>query len=222
MKLLLLTCASVLSLSTYGQEGVIVRIVNQLSEEPLAQASAHLLTDTSQATTNALGYLQIDAAPGDSLVLTAPGYLPGVVVVPEVAKFQASLVPADSLLAFEGGIQSFYRQLGETINYPRSARSQRLQGITYTSFTIDEAGNMTDIQPLASRPSSLHKEVVRALGRIKGQWETAYQGQIMTIPVVFRVEDGKDLKVEVQTIPGRLLEVIVVRAYSITEHRRVD
>lgn len=216
MKLLLLACVFALSLTTYGQEGVIVRIVNQLSEEPLAKASAHLFTDTIEATTNALGYLQIDAAPGDSLVLTAPGYLPGVVVVPVVAKFQASLVPADSLLAFEGGIQSFYRQLGETINYPRAARSQHLQGTTYTSFTIDEAGNMTNIQPLASRPSSLHKEVVRALGRIKGQWYSAYQGQIMTIPVVFRIEGGKGLKAEVQTIPGRLLEVIVVSAYSMT------
>lgn len=75
MKLLLTTCAFVLSLTTYAQKGVIVRIVNQMSEEPLAKASAHLLTDTATATANALGYLKIDATPGDSLVLTAPGYL---------------------------------------------------------------------------------------------------------------------------------------------------
>ena len=194
-----------------------MRIVDQLSEEPLEQATARLVTDTTGATTNVLGYLQIAATPGDSLVLTAPGYLPGVAVVPQVAKFQASLAPVDSLLAFEGGIKAFYQQLSETIGYPRSARSQGLQGTTYTSFTIDESGNMTNIQPLASRPSALHKEVVTTLGKLKGQWNPAYQGEIMTLPVVFRVEGGgKNLEVEVQTIPGRLLEVVVVSAYSVT------
>ncbi len=84
-----------------------MRIVDQLSEEPLEQATARLVTDTTGATTNALGYLQINATPGNSLVLTAPGYLPGVVVVPRVAKFQASLAPVDSLLAFEGGQRRF-------------------------------------------------------------------------------------------------------------------
>ena len=197
-----------------------MRVVDQLSEEPLAQASAHLTTDTAGATTNTMGYLQIAATPGDSLVLTAPGYLPGVAVVPQVAKFQASLAPADSLLAFEGGVKSFYQQLSETIEYPRSARAQGLQGTTYTSFTIDESGNTTNIQPLASHPSSLHKEVVSTLKKLKGQWNPAYQGEIMTLPVVFRVEGGeKDLEVEPQTIPGRLLEVIIVSAYSLTEHR---
>ena len=197
-----------------------MRIVDQLSEEPLAQASAHLTTDTAGATTNTMGYLQIAATPGDSLVLTAPGYLPGVVVIPQVAKFQASLAPTDSLLAFEGGMKSFYQQLSETIRYPRSARSQRLQGTIYTSFTIDEEGNITNIQPLASRTSSLHKEVARTLGRIKGQWDPAYQGQIMTLPVVFEMKGGgDDLRVEVQTIPGRLLEVVRVVAYAVTEYR---
>ena len=152
MKLLLTAFLFALSLAAHSQEGVIVRIVDQLSEEPLAQASAHLTTDTAGATTNTMGYLQIAATPGDSLVLTAPGYLPGVVVIPQVAKFQASLAPADSLLAFGGGIKAFYQQLSETIRYPRSARSQGLQGTTYTSFTIDESGNMTNIQPLAFPP----------------------------------------------------------------------
>jgi TonB family protein len=208
-------CLFVLGSTAHGQERVTVRIVDQLSEEPLAQASAHLTTDTAGATTNTMGYLQIAATPGDSLVLTAPGYLPGVVVVPQVAKFQASLDPTDSLLAFGGGIKAFYKQLSETIRYPRSARSQGLQGTTYTSFTIDESGNMTNIQPLASRPSSLHKEVISTLGRLKGQWNPAYQGEVMTLPVVFRVEGRrKDLKVEPQAIPGRLLGVVVVSAYS--------
>ena len=37
----------------------------------------------------------------------------------------------------------------------------------------------------------------------------------MTLPVVFRVEGRrKDLKVEPQTIPGLLLGVVVVSAYS--------
>ena len=215
MKILFIALLLTLRWSTYGQEGVVVRLVDQLSEEPLAQATARLLTDSSEVTTNALGYLQISAEPGDSLVLTAPGYLPGMAVVPQEAKFQASLVPVDSLLAFEGGIRSFYQQFSETVNYPRSARSEGLQGTTYTSFTIDEDGNMTNIQPLSSRPSSLHKAVVSTLKKVKGQWTSAYQGQIMTLPVVFRVEGGRrDLKVEVQTIPGRLLEVVVVSAYS--------
>lgn len=215
MKLLLTAFLFVLSLTAHSQEGVIVRIVDQLSEEPLGQATARRLADTAEVTTNALGYLQIAATPGDSLVLTAPGYLPGVVVVPQVAKFQASLAPTDSLLAFGGGIKAFYQQLSETIRYPRSARSQGLQGTTYTSFTIDESGNMTNIQPLASRPSSLHKEVISTLGGLKGQWNPAYQGEVMTLPVVFRVEGRrKDLKVEPQAIPGRLLGVVVVSGYS--------
>ena len=217
MKLPLTAFLFTLGLAAHGQQEVIVRIVDQLSEEPLPQATARLPADTSKATTNVLGYLQIAATPGDSLVLTAPGYLPGVAVVPQAAKFQASLAPVDSLLAFEGGIKSFYQQLSETIRYPRSARSQGLQGTTYTSFTIDESGNMTNIQPLASRPSALHKEVVSTLGKLKGQWDPAYQGEIMTLPVVFRVEGGnKNLEVKVQTIPGRLLEVAVVSAYSVT------
>ena len=220
MKLLFTALLLTLGLAAYGQQGVIVRMVDRLSEEPLGQATARLVTDTTGAITNAAGYLQIDASPGDSLVLTAPGYLPGVVVVPTTAKFQASLAPADSLLAFEGGMKSFYQQMGKTLRYPRSARSQRLQGVTYTLFTIDEAGNMTGFQSLTSRVSSLHKEVVRTLERIKGQWDPAYQGQNMTLPVVFEMKGGgENLKVEVKTIPGRLLEEIRVVAYSATEYR---
>ncbi|MGB3850869.1 MAG: energy transducer TonB [Tunicatimonas sp.] len=217
MKLSLSLLFLTISLVASGQRVTTVRIVDQLSEEPLKQASVRRVTDTTSATANAAGYLQIDASPGDSLLLTAPGYLPGVVVVPPVEKFQAGLAPTDSLLGFEGGMKSLYKQIGNALRYPHSARSQRLQGVTYTMFTIDEAGNMTDFQPLTSRVSSLHKEVIRTLKRVKGRWNPAYQGQNMTLPVIFEMkEGGENLRVEVKTIPGRLLEEVRVVAYSVT------
>ncbi len=45
----------------------------------------------------------------------------------------------------------------------------------------------------------------------------------MTLPAVLRVEAGRrDLEVENQTILGRLLEVVVVPAYSVIEHSVVN
>ena len=221
MKLPVLTFFLTFTFTVYGQRITIVRIADQLSKEPLAQASAHRVGDTASALTNSSGYLQIQAAPGDSLVIRAAGYQTGAIVVPEVSRFQACLSPVDSMLAFNGGMQSFYRQVGDAFRYPHSARKRGLQGTTYTSFVVGEAGEVTNIRPLTSRVSLLHKEVVRVLENLEGRWDASYAGQTITLPVVFRVDDGgKDLKIEPQPIPGRLLEVVVVVGYSSTTVRQ--
>ena len=199
----------------YGQNQVVIRVVDRLSGEPISSAKVTHLGDSTEATTNSRGFAQLFASVNDSIVLSADSYLTGVVTVPEQATFQASLEIAEEALSFEGGIKNFYEQLGKKLRYPRSARAKGSQRVTFTSFAIAPDGKMTDFRSLTSTHSALDREVARVLSDIKGAWSPAYRGQRMTLPVVFKLEsEGRKASQEDVAPEGRLLSEVVVVGYT--------
>lgn len=48
--------------------------------------------------------------------------------------------------SYPGGIQKFYEFLGSTLQYPKLAVDNNIQGTLYVSFTIEKDGSLTDIK----------------------------------------------------------------------------
>ena len=204
-------------LLSYGQDQVVIRMSDRLSEEPIPGAQVINLADSAKVLANSRGFAQLSASMGDSVVITADNYQTGMIVVPESERFQAGLDVTEEALAFEGSIKAFFEQLGKALRYPRIARSDGLQKVTFTSFVINQNGEMTDFRSLAPNPSVLEREVVRVLSKLKGTWSSAYQGKRMTLPVVFQIA-GSDSETDVEDVipEGRLLSEVVVAAYAVS------
>jgi len=65
--------------------------------------------------------------------------------------------------AFPGGINEFYRFLGKTIIYPKSAKDNKIEGVVIVSFVVDKEGGLTDLHILRSPDEAISLEALRVL-----------------------------------------------------------
>ncbi len=106
--------------------------------------------------------------------------------------------PADSTFIFVetppvplGGYSAFYKQLGETIEYPRRAKQREITGKVFVSFTVDRSGNVQEVDVLKGIGGGCDEEAKRVIGTTK--WEPGKQrGKPvrvrMVLPVVFDLQ----------------------------------
>ena len=65
---------------------------------------------------------------------------------PVFAQQQVVTDQIDEMPVYPGGDEALYRYISKNIRYPKSARSQRVQGKLFISFVVDKTGKVTDIQ----------------------------------------------------------------------------
>lgn len=82
---------------------------------------------------------------------------------------------------FPGGYDSLYSYIQNKIKYPPKAISQKIEGMVICTFTIDEKGQVTDLQVIKGNHPLLDNEVIRVLKEMP-KW-TPGEKQNKPVPV---------------------------------------
>jgi hypothetical protein len=69
-------------------------------------------------------------------------------------------IKVDKTATYEQGEQAMYQTITKQIRYPASARSENRSGLVQVSFTVDEKGNVGNVEATAGNVGSVMKEVV--------------------------------------------------------------
>jgi protein TonB len=90
---------------------------------------------------------------------------------------------------YPGGIEAFYKYLGQNIKYPKAAIKNKIQGIVEVSFTVEKDGTITTVEANKPIDPLLDAEAVRIITLMK-KWNPGMQdGKAVrvkyTIPIKF-------------------------------------
>jgi TonB family protein len=85
---------------------------------------------------------------------------------------------------YKGGIENFYRFIGENMRFPEEAARFNLQGTVIVSFTINKEGNIEDVEIIKSVGPSLDQEATRIL-LLSPKW---VPGSLKGVPVRVRYD----------------------------------
>lgn len=75
---------------------------------------------------------------------------------------------------FPGGMQAFYKYLGNNIRYPAVARENNVQGRVFVTFVVEKDGSLTDIKVMRGIGSGCDEEAVRVLKK-SPKWKAGIQ-----------------------------------------------
>lgn len=89
----------------------------------------------------------------------------------------------------EGGLEAFYRFIGENLQYPAQAVEEGIEGKVYVQFIVNKNGSLEDIQAIKGIGGGCNEEAVRVLS-MSNNWKPGLQrGQPvnvrMVIPITF-------------------------------------
>lgn len=75
---------------------------------------------------------------------------------------------------YPGGIEKFYKFLGDNIKYPPMAAENNVQGSVFVSFTVEKDGSLTDIKVERKLGSGTDEEAIRVL-KLSKRWNPGIQ-----------------------------------------------
>lgn len=81
-------------------------------------------------------------------------------------------VDVDKQARFPGGDMALYSYLQDSLRYPKEAIQNNVQGKVYIRLTIDETGNISQIEPLKDIGNGSLEEATR-LAKAMPRWEPA-------------------------------------------------
>ncbi|AFM04237.1 Gram-negative bacterial tonB protein [Bernardetia litoralis DSM 6794] len=106
---------------------------------------------------------------------------------------------AEPVATFEGGMENFYKVIGENLEFPKEAKTGRV----FFQFVIDTIGKMTAIEFIESPSQENNKAVLKLIDFINENytWKPAQQrGKKikvrMNIPIIFRREEKQKSNTE--------------------------
>lgn len=76
--------------------------------------------------------------------------------------------------AFPGGIEKFYKFLGDNIKYPPMAAENNITGNVFVSFTVEKDGSLTDVKVDRKLGYGTDEEAVRVL-KLSKRWNPGMQ-----------------------------------------------
>ncbi len=103
-----------------------------------------------------------------------------------------SFVSMETPPSYPGGIEKFYKFLGENIKYPAEAFQNNIQGNVFVSFTVEKDGSLTDIKIDRPLGHGTDEEAVRVL-KLSRRWNPGVQkGKVVrvkyNIPIKFSLK----------------------------------
>jgi len=105
--------------------------------------------------------------------ITAAGEGPKQAVVVEDNTVY-SFVSMENPPMYPGGIEKFYKFLGDNIKYPPMAAENNIQGNVFVSFTVEKDGSLTDIKIDRKLGYGTDEEAVRVL-KLSRRWNPGMQ-----------------------------------------------
>lgn len=85
-----------------------------------------------------------------------------------------SFVSLENPPKFPGGIDDFYKFLGDNIKYPEEAAKQDIQGNVFVSFIVEKDGSLSDIKVDRPLGHGTDEEAIRIL-KLSPKWEPGTQ-----------------------------------------------
>jgi len=85
-----------------------------------------------------------------------------------------SFVSMETPPSYPGGIEKFYRFLGENIKYPEEAQKSEISGNVFVSFTVEKDGSLSDIKVDRKLGYGTDEEAVRVLN-LSRRWNPGLQ-----------------------------------------------
>ena len=90
-----------------------------------------------------------------------------------------------------GGMEAFYNYVNENIQYPRQARTMRIEGRVFVQFVVDKDGSITNVEVLKGIGGGCDEEAVRVVKNAP-KWHPGKQrGRPvrvkMVLPITFKL-----------------------------------
>lgn len=107
--------------------------------------------------------------------ITIMGYTPKQKSTEEDDNIVYSFVTMETPPTYPGGIESFYKFLGQNIKYPAIAAENNIQGNVFVSFTVEKDGMLSDIKIDRKLGYGTEEEAVRVL-KLSRRWNPGMIG----------------------------------------------
>jgi periplasmic protein TonB len=94
---------------------------------------------------------------------------------------------------FPGGMQAFYKYVGDNMSYPSQARRMGIEGRVYVQFVVDKEGNVTEVTAVKGIGAGCDEEAERVLRESPkfkpGKQRGRAVKQRMVIPIIFKLSN---------------------------------
>ncbi len=92
---------------------------------------------------------------------------------------------------YPGGMDAFYRYIGEHMDYPKTAREAGVEGKVYVQFVVDKDGSLSDVTVVKGIGSGCDEEAKRVIGSLNNFKPGKQRGKAvrvrMVLPITFRL-----------------------------------
>ena len=91
------------------------------------------------------------------------------------------------------GIQEFYKQLGDVLQYPDESIKKGIEGKVFIEFVINPDGQLSDFVIKKGLDDACNTEAIRAIMQL-GKWKPGYHNkqavaQRLVLPITFKLDD---------------------------------
>ena len=84
---------------------------------------------------------------------------------------------------FEGGIKAMYMLLKDSLQYPKIAKENGIEGTVYVGFVVEKDGQLTEITVKRGIGGGCNEEAARLINLLSGKWKA---GKSKGVPVRVR------------------------------------
>ena len=169
------------------------------TKEPVDKLVVTVYKGTTFAITNHSGFFQLNVNEGDSLLISHQDYELGLIAIPETDVFSLFVKRNEYYPAYLDGEWKLFAFLEQNIEYPRAARTKKIEGIVYVELGIDSTGNIDFCKALNNIGSNFEEEVIPVFLNIPGEWSASHSTTSFIFPIIFRIGYG-ETTIEVQKI----------------------
>ena len=187
--------------------------VNLLQEKPKTVEKPKSNPPAGNQNNSALGRTITDSVPDNTtkpttnVNVTAPGTNTAevtepftgtttgtsTIAIPGTTTSIPTLVLAEEMPEYEGGMAALLRFVGQNINYPPNAREAGIEGTVYVSFVVDENGYVGNVKVEKGIGGGCNEESVRVVSKIpKFKKPGKNQGQAVkiryNIPIKYKLD----------------------------------
>ncbi len=100
---------------------------------------------------------------------------------------------------YPGGIKALLEDIDDNLKYPKKAIKKNISGKVIIQCVISKDGALSDVNVIRKVHPLLDAEAVRVVNSLHKRWKPGTQcgkaaAVIYTIPVLFRLKDGKPIR----------------------------
>ncbi|MBV8389555.1 MAG: energy transducer TonB [Mucilaginibacter sp.] len=113
-------------------------------------------------------------------------------VIPPQQKDTRIFTEVEQAPEFQGGIDKFYKFLGQNIKYPAVAKEKKVEGKVFVSFIVEKDGSLSNIKVLKEPGSGCGNEALRVM-KLSPKWKPGVQNGHKvrvqyTLPITFALK----------------------------------